>query len=63
MIRRAALAAAVLGALVVPTAGARGSSCANANTRPGHATTAAIRKAVLCLVNRQRTSRHLPPLR
>jgi uncharacterized protein YkwD len=64
--RRAALvAAAVLsGALAVPAAGAgRPKPCPNANRRATAADAAAMRAAVLCLVNRQRTARHLPALR
>jgi uncharacterized protein YkwD len=61
--RRAALAAALVALVAVPTAGARRAGCPGANARPGRgASTAAIRKAVLCLVNRQRNSRHLPAL-
>lgn len=44
--------------------GARAASgCANANATVGHASTQALRAAVVCLVNEQRTSRHLPALR
>jgi uncharacterized protein YkwD len=37
-------------------------SCANANTPAAHATKQAMRKAVVCLINKQRTARHLPAL-
>jgi uncharacterized protein YkwD len=36
--------------------------CANANTPVTHATKQAMRQAVVCLINEQRTSRHLPAL-
>ena len=39
------------------------SGCANANANVGHASAEALRTAVVCLINQQRTSRHLPPLR
>jgi uncharacterized protein YkwD len=62
---------------VVPTATASTSSakhprhrraraataCANANAAVGRAPARALRMAVVCLINQQRTSRHLPPLR
>ena len=38
-------------------------ACANANAAVGHAPTQALRAAVVCLINEQRTSRHLPALR
>ncbi len=60
--RRAALAVALLcGALAAPAGGA--TRCPNADRRPGTISAAASRAAVLCLVNQQRTARHLPPLR
>jgi uncharacterized protein YkwD len=36
--------------------------CANANAVVGRASIQALRAAVVCLINQQRTSRHLPPL-
>jgi uncharacterized protein YkwD len=39
------------------------SGCANANAIVGRAPVKVLRSAVVCLVNQQRTSRHLPPLR
>jgi uncharacterized protein YkwD len=39
------------------------SACANANTPATQATKQEMRKAVVCLINQQRTSRHLPALR
>ena len=61
---------------VVPTATASASSkkhprrraraatvCVNANASVGRASARALRMAVVCLINQQRTSRHLPPLR
>jgi uncharacterized protein YkwD len=36
--------------------------CANADTRADHASAQAMRYAVVCLLSRQRTSRHLPAL-
>jgi uncharacterized protein YkwD len=38
-------------------------ACANANATVGRASARALRMAVVCLINQQRTSRHLPPLR
>jgi uncharacterized protein YkwD len=61
--RRGALAAVLLcGAIAVPAAGARRAGCAHAGARAGTVSAAALRSAVLCLVNQQRTSRRLPPL-
>jgi uncharacterized protein YkwD len=37
--------------------------CPNAGTRANHASTQTMRHAVVCLLNGQRTSRHLPALR
>jgi uncharacterized protein YkwD len=56
--------AAVAVAVLVPASAsaARSKGCANANRRATASNAAAMRTAVLCLVNRQRTSRHLPPL-
>jgi len=39
------------------------SGCANANASVGGASADALRAAVVCLINQQRTSRHLPALR
>jgi uncharacterized protein YkwD len=44
----------------IATNGAR--SCANANTAATHATKSAMRAAVVCLINKQRTERGLPAL-
>jgi uncharacterized protein YkwD len=64
---RSRLAAiAVVALLVAPAAGAsagRARGCPNANRRATASDGRAMRAAVLCLVNQQRTSRHLPPLR
>ena len=49
--------------LAIPAAGASASSCANANSPVGGATRHELRRAVVCLVNQQRTSRGLPRLR
>ena len=38
-------------------------TCPNANAAVGRASVQALRTAVVCLINQQRTSRHLPPLR
>jgi uncharacterized protein YkwD len=38
------------------------STCADANAVVGRANARALRMAVVCLINQQRTSRHLPPL-
>jgi uncharacterized protein YkwD len=40
----------------------RSSACANANAPATQATKQAMRKAVVCLINKQRSSRHLPAL-
>jgi uncharacterized protein YkwD len=63
--RRRILALTLARAALVPAAAATGraSGCANANRRATGGDTAAMRAAILCLVNRQRISRHLPPLR
>jgi uncharacterized protein YkwD len=37
--------------------------CSHANAVVGRASVSALRAAVVCLINQQRTSRHLPPLR
>jgi uncharacterized protein YkwD len=58
------LIAIVAVALLVPAAvsAGRARGCANANRRATRGDAAAMRAAILCLVNQQRTSRHLPPL-
>jgi uncharacterized protein YkwD len=38
-------------------------TCANANTPATNATKQAMRKAVVCLINKQRTAHHLPALK
>jgi uncharacterized protein YkwD len=58
----AATTAVALAAAATTAASASSSNCANANRRVTPDDTAAMRAAVLCLVNQQRTSRHLPPL-
>ncbi len=59
----AASAAAVL-ALTAPAGAARAAKpCAHARTPAVGASTTAMRTAVVCLINRQRTSRGLPALR
>jgi len=55
-------AATTLGALAITAGASAQTSCANATTAPTSANTAAIRTAVLCLVNEQRTQQGLPPL-
>ncbi len=67
------IAIAVLGALAASSALAKRRhparrapvthACANANTRATAAPAAVIRTAVVCLINKQRTSRGLPALR
>jgi uncharacterized protein YkwD len=42
--------------LVPATAGAQGSSCANAGVRPSSSNMAAVRTAILCLLNDQRAA-------
>lgn len=66
----ALLSAAVLTVAPTATASLRhhrraraASGCANANATVGHAPAQALRAAVVCLINQQRTSRDLPPLR
>lgn len=48
--------------VAIPTASASASTCANANTPVSRATRRELRRAVVCLVNQQRTSRGLPRL-
>lgn len=55
------LAAAIC--MAVPTASASASTCAFATTPVSHATPYELRHAVVCLINKQRTSRGLPRLR
>jgi uncharacterized protein YkwD len=55
-----AAALAMPAAVLTPAASAGG--CANANVRVGSTSASVLRRAVLCLVNRQRTQRHLPQL-
>jgi uncharacterized protein YkwD len=62
MIRRAVLGGIATLALAVP-AGAAAASCPGADVQPGPADTAVARKATLCLVNAERTSRGLRALR
>ena len=38
------------------------SACVGADARVGHASPRLLRAAVLCLINQQRSARHLPPL-
>ena len=57
----------IVPAATARTAGARhraraAGGCPHANTVVGHASIQALRAAVVCLINQQRTSRHLPPL-
>lgn len=50
-------------AAFTPVAGAaQHRRCAHANSSVGTASPRALRRAVLCLINRQRTARHLPRL-
>ncbi len=49
-------------ALLAP-AGAQAQDCANTQLRPTHANLDAVRQAVLCLHNRERTRQGLPALR
>jgi uncharacterized protein YkwD len=49
--------------VAIPAASASASTCANANTPVSRATRRELRRAVVCLVNQQRTSRGLPRLR
>lgn len=48
--------------LAVPTATASAATCRNANTPVAQATRHQLRRAVVCLINQQRTSRGLPRL-
>jgi uncharacterized protein YkwD len=59
------LSAIVAVALLVPASASvgRSTTCANANRRASATDAAAMRAAVLCLVNQQRRRRHLPALR
>jgi uncharacterized protein YkwD len=63
MARRSAIAAA-LAAVILPVAGASAASaaCQHAGTPATKASTATMRRAVLCLINHERTSRGLPAL-
>ncbi|HTP19265.1 MAG TPA: CAP domain-containing protein [Solirubrobacteraceae bacterium] len=64
-------ALAIVPAATASTSGARhrvrrarvAASCKNENAVVGRASPRALRMAVVCLINQQRTSRHLPPLR
>ncbi|MBV8219450.1 MAG: CAP domain-containing protein, partial [Solirubrobacterales bacterium] len=65
------LSAAILAAVPAASASTRrhhrrardaASGCANANASVGQAPVQALRASVVCLINQQRTSRHLPPL-
>jgi uncharacterized protein YkwD len=49
-------------ALALPAAPAAAAGCANADAVPGAGNVATIKKATLCLLNRERTSRGLPEL-
>lgn len=63
-LRRAGLLALLTTICVaVPTATASASTCAHANTPVSRATRYQLRRAVVCLINHQRTSRGLPRLR
>jgi uncharacterized protein YkwD len=57
----AALTAAAL-MIFAPAATAHGHSCKNANTPATSASRSAMRDAVVCLINQQRTNHHLPAL-
>jgi uncharacterized protein YkwD len=61
MVRRIALGIAAL-ALTAPAA-ASAADCPNADVLPSHSGAVAARRATLCLVNRQRTSRGLRALK
>jgi uncharacterized protein YkwD len=49
-------------ALTLPAEAAGGSGCANADTPADSASVDALREAVVCLVNQQRTARGIPAL-
>ncbi len=49
--------------LAIPTASASASPCAHAHTSVSQATRHELRRAVVCLINKQRTSHGLPRLR
>jgi uncharacterized protein YkwD len=46
-----------------PVAGAAGAPCAGANLSPSQDNEASVNTATLCLIDRERTARHLRPLR
>jgi uncharacterized protein YkwD len=56
-------AVAVLSLVAFSGAASAHARCANAHTRIGGASRSNLRRAVLCLVNNERSSRHLPRLR
>jgi len=60
---RATLLALVAAAALPAAAGAQGASCADADLAAGAATVARVEASVLCLTNRERTTRGLPALR
>jgi uncharacterized protein YkwD len=63
-LRRAGLLALLAtGCVAVPTATASASTCAHASTPVSQASRHELRRAVVCLINKQRTSRGLPRLR
>jgi uncharacterized protein YkwD len=62
VIRRLAALAAAAAAVLAPATATAAPRCPNADRRATTRDAAAMRAAVLCLVNRQRTSRHLPAL-
>jgi uncharacterized protein YkwD len=67
LVKRLPVAALVIGALAaapaVATAAPRGNSrCADADSAAANLSRQAVRDAVVCLINEQRTGRHLPAL-
>ena len=54
---------ACLSLAALPGTAVAKSPCANADTRPGNASEAALAKATVCLINRERTRRGLRALR
>ncbi len=58
-----ALLACVALTTIPGTASAAPAGCADANTRPGTGSEAALAKATVCLINRERTRRDMRPLR
>jgi uncharacterized protein YkwD len=63
LVRACLLTLLAAACLAIPAASASASTCAYANTPVSRATRPELRRAVVCLINKQRTSRGLPRLR